>query len=113
MTPTTVAPTFDHRAYRRTLDALTQIFRLAVKERNQRSDLVEDGDDGWMELAYVVYERKVMWVAVNLFRVNNKLDQIDIEEIRQAQTMASGHSDFGLKFPLYCAELAFGIEPRP
>lgn len=68
-------------------------------------------DDGW-----ILAERKAMLDAVNIELGKARLPSVMLADIERVERLAVGHSDYGAKFALYCAELACGyrandIEP--
>jgi hypothetical protein len=89
--------------------ALKVAFEACTKERHKRRGLVHDPERGRDEFEWVVFERRAMWVAVNLFRASNGLPAVKMSDILRVENTACGHSDYYRKFPLYCAELAVGV----
>jgi hypothetical protein len=91
------------------------ILTQAQTERNSRDKWVESNNplEKHPELGWVVYERQVMFNAVNVERAANGLNPIAMKELVMAETMTTGHSDYTSKFALYCAELAEGLVPKP
>jgi hypothetical protein len=57
------------------------------------------------ELEWVLYERQVMFDAVNELRHTRMLSPIKMCRLMDAERSATGHSDYTHKFALYCAEL--------
>lgn len=72
----------------------------AQRFRNHLPDL------GWIE-----YEKLTMLGCVNMARSvedrfkDEKRPLVTMEQIEQAESLASGHVDYSKKFALYCAEL--------
>ena len=85
-------------------DVLRATLARAQEERPRRPDLV-DGPDG-PECEWAVYERARMHETVNAIRSERGLHAVPVEDIIRVERLAVGHSDYSLKFALYCAELA-------
>ncbi len=81
-------------------DQMLRILGEAQKLRPQKSERIGD------ELEWMVYERKVMFEAVNTVRLQRNCSPIAIEAVKRAEGCAAGHVDYSQKFPLYCAQLA-------
>lgn len=94
------------------LESITCVFEIAVKERSQRTNFEEDPVYGLSQPGWALFERKVMWVAVNLWRGALHLPAVSIYEIARCETMAYGNLNYLTQFPIYCAELAAGTVPR-
>jgi len=95
-------------------ESLQTTFQAAVKERPQREEVVVDPLTQSHEVGWVVFERKALWVAVNLWRAQSHLPALTLKDIERVETLAAGHADYGSKFVLYCTELALGDDnPRP
>ncbi len=75
-----------------TRDALLQQLGVAQRQRGKRLD--------WIE-----HERLSMLEAVNKDRLALGKMSVSVVEIERVERMALGHSDYSLKFALYCAEL--------
>lgn len=73
---------------------LTHVLRVAAQQRSQRSD--------WIE-----FERNAMWKAVNDQREKLGRSPIPIQDVERVEGMAVGHTDYALKFALYCADLVY------
>jgi|SRR5271155_4173051 len=84
----------------------------AAKHRRERETIVEDASNesapGWL-----VFERKTMHGAVNVWRAEHHLPPVDISAIARVERQASGHVDYAVKFSLYCAEIAEGVSEPP
>lgn len=85
-------------------DVLRATLSAAQAERGQRPDLV-DGPDG-PECGWAAFERARMHDTVNAIRAERGLPAVPVEDIVRVERHAVGHSDYSLKFALYCAELA-------
>lgn len=85
-------------------DALRATLARAQEERDRRPDLV-DGPDG-PECEWAAFERARMHETVNEIRAERGLSHVPVEDIIRVERMAVGHSDYSLKYALYCAELA-------
>jgi hypothetical protein len=89
------------------LKAFTDVLRATLTReqelRGLRPHLV-DGPDG-TECAWARYERNRMHEKVNDLRADLGLPPLPLEDILRAERQAVGHSDYSLKFALYCAEL--------
>ena len=84
----------------------------AQKLRDKKSNWVESGEGG-TTLAWILYERQVMFNAVNQERIARNLEPITMKELRRAEDCATGHCDYTRKFALYCAELVIDGEVQP
>lgn len=60
------------------------------------------------DLSWIVYERRMMWQAVNRLRHDRGRPALAVEDVERAERMAVGHTDYSRKFALYCAELVTG-----
>jgi hypothetical protein len=80
-------------------DELLKILEDAQTERKLRDKWI-DGELGW-----VVYERQVMFNAVNAKRKSLGKEAISMKDLEQAESSACGHCDYSKKFAFYCAEL--------
>lgn len=92
-------------------DDLLTMFNAATTMRDQRRHFVT-GLDGTPELGWVQFERDLMHEMTNRYRADAGLADVPIEEIAAVEQLAAGHSDYALKFALYCAEIAVGERPR-
>ncbi len=79
-----------------------RLLDVLAKESAKRSSYA---DDGW-----IYAERRAMLDAVNAELSKARLPPVSIEAIERVERMAVGHSDYGSKFALYCAELACGYQ---
>lgn len=57
------------------------------------------------ELGWVLHERAVMHGTVNRIREGRGLAPVPVSDIEKVERSALGHSDYGHKFVLRCAEL--------
>lgn len=90
-----------------------EILMGAQAERDSRPNLVT-GPDGEPECAWAAYERGVMHREVNRLLNDAERWPVPLELIERVERQAVGHSDYTMKFALYCAELALGIkQPSP
>lgn len=60
------------------------------------------------ELEWARFEWDTMWAEVNAARAEVGLNPVLLTDIVYAEQQAAGHSDYTMKFALYCAELAQG-----
>lgn len=95
-----VAATEKVRANNREFSQLLETFRADLaKEHEKRSTrTVEE----WQRL-----EVDFMHARVNLVRAMRGHPPIERAEIEKADRCASGHSDYALKFALYCRDLVY------
>jgi len=84
---------------------LSDLFNRISKERHLKNYRI----DGNGELAWVVFERKAMFEAVNELRSLMGKQPVTLDVICKAENSACGHSDYYLKFPMYCAEIVEGL----
>jgi hypothetical protein len=56
----------------------------------------------------VFAERALLRDAVNAERARRRLQAITLEDVREVETTAVGHSDYAQKLAWRCAELAVG-----
>lgn len=94
-------------------DKMLKVLVVAQDHRKERQDMVPSNNprEKYPEIGWVVYERQVMFDAVNTERTNRGLEPIGIEEVARVETTATGHVDYTRKFALYCAELAVSNVP--
>ena len=62
---------------------------------------------------WVEHEQRAMLDAVNEERSARGLDLLALADIVRIESMALGHTDYSIKFALYCAEAAEGRRPTP
>lgn len=74
---------------------LLRVLETAQKEREDRSE----------GLAWIVYERRMMWQAVNRMRHDRGKAPLSMDDVKRVEMMAVGHTDYTQKFAHYCAEL--------
>lgn len=58
-------------------------------------------------------EISFMWTLVNDARERRAFPRIDRDLVRRAESCASGHVDYALKFAVYCRDLVFSDEVKP
>jgi hypothetical protein len=80
-------------------DEFLAVLADAMQERAAR-EYVTSGELGW-----VIYERRTMHLAVNYARAGAGKQPLPIDAVERVESIAEGHSDYGSKFALYCAEL--------
>jgi len=90
-------------ALKTTTDRLYAVLVAAQKERDQRPDLIE-GPDG-PECEWARFERNAMWTEVNRICSERGLPPVLLTQMLDAERQAVGHSDYSLKYALYCAEI--------
>lgn len=78
---------------------LTRLIELS-RQRGERDRLAPSGEVAWMP-----YEREQMLAAVNIERAGRGLPPVGLGLVERVERMAVGHSDYGTKFALYCAEI--------
>lgn len=94
-------------------DILLAALTDAMAEREQRPEMTETTDrDGLpcTELAWIVHEREVMAATTDRLRAERGLEPVDRVALMRVEALATGHSDYGSKFALYCAEYATGLK---
>jgi hypothetical protein len=79
----------------------------AVKNRGELSYTVTTYS-GNNELAWIDSERNILYNAVNRERSIKGLQHITLNDFIKKENQAVGHSDYGSKLALYCAELVLG-----
>lgn len=80
----------------------------AAAQRKDRHEIITLGN-GRTEVAWVIFERDTMFDAVTRERAKLGKGPVAMTEVQRVETMACGHSDYGRKFALYCAELVLDI----
>jgi hypothetical protein len=97
------------------LASMKGVFETAAKERKSRQEMVADPvDPAWPIFGWILFEREQMHAAVNAERARRGLSPVDVQLVVRADRLASGHSDYSSKYPLYCTEIALGEdEPQP
>lgn len=68
----------------------------------------EASDSSW-----ILREQEAMLQAVNLERVRRQRAPITMETLIRREQLAVGHTDYSIKFALYCAELVLDLPARP
>ena len=91
---------------RKLFDLFRKVLADAMEERDQRQDFV-DRPDG-TELAWVIFERYQMFIAVNLETRARRLPPATMEAVMRVEQSAAGHSDYAKQFAWGCAGLAMG-----
>lgn len=82
------------------IDKFKEVLSKASEKRPTLNQWIDN------ELAWVIYERKCMFDAVNEYRMALKKNPIDVATlVNKAENQAMGHSDYAHKFALYCAFL--------
>ena len=99
-TETRVLTAAEHRDWMMLTDAFSAALTKAMGERKIRSGFLRSGEPAWVE-----YERNVMLFAVNNARLERGKPVVDIDDVLRVENTAVGHSDYGYKFALRCAEL--------
>lgn len=90
-------------AYRSPRIALHNRFREILADAQEQRRLREDIIDG--ELAWVLYERDTMHAAVNQACAELGKQPLPVTAVEAVEQQACGHSDYAIKYALYCAEL--------
>lgn len=88
------------------------VFSEASADRQARPDIVEDPITGHPQIAWYVHERAQMHAAINAWRTERGLTPVTERAVARAEQMACGHSDYYLKYALYCADLAVDGDAR-
>lgn len=88
---------------RQFMDRMLRVLSKAQELRSQKSEWIGD------ELEWMIYERDVMWKAINAIRLQRGRPGVTIEEVRRMENCAKGHVDYSRKFALYSAELALEL----
>jgi hypothetical protein len=91
---------------RKLSDLFRKVLADAMEERDQRQDFV-DRPDG-RELAWVIFERYQMFIAVNLETKSRRIPPVPMEAVMRVEQSANGHSDYARQFAWGCAGLAMG-----
>jgi hypothetical protein len=91
---------------RKLSDLFRKLLADAMEERDQRQDFV-DRPDG-TELAWVIFERYQMFIAVNQETQARRLPPVPMEAVMRVEQSAAGHSDYARQFAWGCAGLAMG-----
>jgi hypothetical protein len=58
------------------------------------------------EPAWVVFEVQTMRDAINKVRASDGMPEATMDDLWKVEGFAKGHSDYSMKFALYCTELA-------
>ena len=78
-------------------DLHRELHELLCSEADQR-----DQREG---ITWIKIERQAMCDAVNRHRARLRKAPVAVEDVERVETSASGHTDYGTKFALYCTEL--------
>ncbi|MFA5758912.1 MAG: hypothetical protein WC942_06110 [Clostridia bacterium] len=81
---------------------LLDVFLRAAQKRTQFNKFDKENNT-W---EWVLYERMSLLDRVNEFRRSNKLPEVGVDNIINAEKKAIGHTDYASKLALYCAEVA-------
>lgn len=105
-----------HRDFEKIRDAMRTAFAQASDARGtdpNAYEIVESVDAlgrPAKQMGFVHAEMTAMLTAVNTVRTQAGLGPLDLADIARVEQQAAGHSDYYLKYTLYCAELAaFGV----
>lgn len=105
-----------HNVYLTYIASLKEVFASVAtsEERAKRQGLVPvvnaDGSEG-AEIGWVVHEWDTMHAEVNRLRARHGLGPVSIVEVRSAEALACGHSDYASKYALKCANLVIDDNP--
>jgi hypothetical protein len=91
---------------RKLSDLFRKVLASAMEERGQRQDFVDRPDGA--ELAWVIFERYQMFIAVNQETQARHLPPVPMEAVMRVERSAAGHSDYARQFAWGCAGLAMG-----
>jgi hypothetical protein len=94
------------RGWGATIKVLADYLKMAQHERSARQEIVDD------EPEWVHYERGVLLDCVNDMRREDGKESVTLEQVKDAETHASGHCDYTQAFAANCAKLVFGIPIR-
>lgn len=98
--------------WRETIQMFEDAFAELQKERDKRSEWVDDGN-GRQELAWVLYERKGMLEYLNMKRSDEGLPPVTEDIfVSFVETRACGHFDYTRQLAVGCAYLSRGRNPR-
>jgi hypothetical protein len=85
------------------MDQMLRVLSKAQELRPQKSKWIGD------ELEWMIYEREVMFRAINAVRLQRGRPAVTIVEVMRMENCAKGHIDYSRKFALYSAELALEL----
>lgn len=108
---TKVLNTVEHQQMLALRDELLAALTEAMQERhtlNYQEDSVYGSEPMW-----VIHERLVMADAVGRHQAKAGLPAAPYDQIRAVEQSVAGHSDYGPKYALRLAMLAFGLEWKP
>ncbi len=88
--------------FRTSVDAMTRAFREVSGRRGERSPFPDSDGPGWIVEERYAMLREVQW---QLASAGADTAAVTIDDIAAAQDLCVGHSDYGHKFALGCAEL--------
>jgi hypothetical protein len=94
----------------RALARLQEVLSAAAARRSSNWVTV-DGPCG-REPDWLAYERQQLLAEVNWWRAGFGLGPVDEHVIARGESSACGHSDYALKYTLFCAEVAIGYPPH-
>lgn len=95
------------RGWGATLKLLKEYLQMAQQERGARSKLEADHNPEWVR-----YERETMLDCVNQMRKEDGRTPVALDLVIDAETHASGHSDYTQTFAINCTKLVFDIPVR-
>lgn len=98
------------RPFQALIEKFQVVLNEAAKERGTRRDDAIDTTTGQKEVAWILFEREQMHAAVTVERAKLGKGPVPIADVKRVESMAAGHSDYGHKFALYCAELVLKEE---
>jgi hypothetical protein len=84
-----------------------------IQLRNQLHNFLSDAQDKFRKTyagttKWIDKEHEAMLNEVNRHLTERGRPVIALEELRKAEQLALGHSDYSSKFALYCAEIILG-----
>jgi hypothetical protein len=91
--------------------ALADKFRAVLAEaasHRAEQDEWAAGPYGARELAWIGYERRCMFDAVQAERAARGLPDVSLRDVFRIERRAQGHSDYASQFAFGCAKLAMG-----
>lgn len=109
---TKTLPAAEHQQMLRFKDALSAALCVAAKERPNYQNEVQESELDDAEIEWAVRERRLMLDMVNRRRAQLGMDGVTEDEVYAIERSAAGHSDYGHKFALRCAKLAYGVQWR-
>jgi len=91
-------------------ERLQSVLQKASHDRDERPEIVEAPIGRGREPAWAAHEREVMHEAVTKERAKLGKGPIPLDEVMKVEQLAVGHTDYGEKFALYCAELVLTVD---